>query len=85
MIFQWLKISDATNHKPLMRTSIFRGKERFINTIIYYYLFKEKNQQFIECLKSMNVDVRECQIKNEDWNTNYIEVAKDIKNCLVEG
>ncbi len=33
----------------------------------------------------MNVDVRERQIKNEDWNTNYIEVAKDIKNCLVEG
>lgn len=61
------------------------GEDRIKNKIIYYYLFKEKNQQFIECLKSMNVDVRERQIKNADWNTNYIELAKDIKNCLVEG
>ena len=55
------------------------------NKIVYYYLFnEEKDQQFKECLESMSIEVRERKIDNEDWKSNYIAVAEDIRNCLLE-
>ena len=63
---------------------LLEGEKRIKNKIVYYYLFEEKNQQFKECLESMGVEVRERQVIDKNWVTNYIEVAEDIRNYIVE-
>lgn len=67
------------------RQLILSGEKRINNKVVYYYLFnEEKDQQFKECLESMSIEVRERKIDNKDWKSNYIAVAEDIRNCLLE-
>ena len=63
---------------------ILNGDKRIKNKITYYYLYEEKNQQFLDCLESMDVEVQQREVQENDWKTNYIDIAKNIKN-LVEG
>lgn len=60
------------------------GDNRIKNKIVYYYLYERKNQGFKDCLEAMGVEVRECEIVNENWEESYIKVAEDIKTNLGE-
>ena len=55
---------------------------RIKNEIVYYYLYEQKDQSFIDCLKAMGIDVRELQIEDGNWKESYIRVAANIKTCI---
>ena len=61
---------------------ICEGDKRVSNRIIYYYLFEKKDQNFKDCLEAMDVEVRELQIKGNDWKDAYIDVADNIKTYI---
>lgn len=58
------------------------GDERIKNKIVYYYLYEKKDQNFVDCLKAMDIDVRENKVENDDWKSSYIALANDIKDNL---
>lgn len=58
---------------------ITSGDARVNNKIIYYYLYKEVQQSFKDCLKAMGIEVRELQITESKWDENYIEIAENMK------
>lgn len=64
------------------RKQLKQEGKKIDNKIVYYYLFEEKDQNFIDCLRTMGVEVRERKIVDRKWKDTYIEIAYDIKNLV---
>ena len=60
---------------------LLNQESRIKNKIVYYYLYTEnnKNQNFKDCLESMDIEVRELRIDNNAWENAYLRIAENIK------
>ena len=64
------------------RQLYLEGDRRINNTIIYYYLYEEKDQNFKDCLEAMGITVLERRIENNKWEETYRGIAKEIRDRL---
>ena len=66
------------------RQLMLGGDNRIKNRIVYFYLYEEKDQSFVNCLKDMGIVVQEKQIKNGEWVWAYQKSAEIIREQLEE-
>ena len=71
----------------IYRASIIINKKAKINNKIYfYYCYEEnsKNSSFMDCLRSMQIEVLERKItQTNNWEDTYIKMAEDIKRKIL--
>lgn len=57
---------------------------RIKNRIIYYYTHEGNyNHNFVELLRTLQIEVLNKEVRNGEWNKAYSDIADDIKNKLI--